>query len=269
MSFLVATYNVLAHAYIRADRYPRTPSALLRPEHRVPAVARRLSEIAADVVCLQEVERATFAAYSDHLAAAGYTGRFTQRPGGKPDGCAIFLRGPTSAWRFHAAIGLDAAGVRKRTHRIAQIACFDIDSRRLGIANAHLEWDPVETPTELQIAPRQVAQILTIRSAGHECAGWIVCGDFNTGPESAAVRAMRAAGFVSSHGDRPPPTCNANHTARPVDYLFYDHALAASPLPIAAVEDDTPLPGAGEPSDHVPVIARFSWTFAPSASALE
>src|SRR3989442_176760 len=42
MAFLAATYNVLATAYIRADRYEGVPEELLRPGWRVPALVRHV-----------------------------------------------------------------------------------------------------------------------------------------------------------------------------------------------------------------------------------
>jgi mRNA deadenylase 3'-5' endonuclease subunit Ccr4 len=258
-AFVVATYNVLANAYIRRDWYPRTPPRLLLPEERVPAVARRLRALGADLLCLQEVERSTFATYAAHLALAGYNGRHAQRPDGRPDGCVIFLRGPMSAWRSHVVIDLDDDGAPRRTRRIAQMACVDVGGRRLGIVNAHLEWDAPDTPADLQIAPRQVARLLAARAPVDDCAGWIVCGDFNATPESPAVHAIRSAGLTASHGDRPPPTCNANRHARAIDYLFHDAALVASPRAMRPLAADAPLPGPDEPSDHLPVVAAFSW----------
>ena len=258
MSVLAATYNVLANAYIRPDWYPLTPPALLRAEHRVPRIAERLEGIGADILCLQEVEPSTMNEYAGRLARSGYTGRFAQRPG-KPDGCAIFIRGGDAAWHSHEWISLDAAGLPKKTRRIAQIARIDVDNRRLGIVNAHIEWDAPETPAGAQIAPRQVALLLNVRSTAPACAGWIVCGDFNATPDSNAVAAMREAGFTFSHVDRPAATCNANRKARTIDFIFHDAALVASPLPVAVVTDDSALPGPDEPSDHVPVVAQLEW----------
>ena len=258
MPFLVATYNVLANAYIRPDWYPLTPPELLSPEQRVPAMAERLASLGADILCLQEVEPSTLRVYTERLTRAGYAGRFAQRPG-KPDGCAIFLRGAEQDWRSQEWISLDAPGLPRKTRRIAQVASIDIDNRRLGIVNAHIEWDAPETAAEMQIAPRQIALILNARAAMPACAGWIVCGDFNATPDSNAVAAMRTAGFRFSHVDRPSATCNANRRARTIDFIFHDGALVASPLPVAAVGDDTTLPGPEEPSDHVPVLAQLAW----------
>ena len=54
-------------------------------------------------------------------------------------------------------------------------------------------------------------------------------------------------------------TCNASANARILDYLFHDPILRASPYPLPKVENDTPLPGPDQPSDHVAVLASFEW----------
>ena len=88
---------------------------------------------------------------------------------------------------------------------------------------------------------------------------WVVCGDFNASRASEVVAALTAAGFRSTHAHLVDgATCYANHRAEMVDYIFYDAGLTAEPLPIAEVRDDTPLPRVDQPSDHVPVIARFT-----------
>lgn len=57
MPFTVATYNVLASAYIKPEWYAGVPAHLLDPAWRVPAVARSVAALDADLVCLQEVDR--------------------------------------------------------------------------------------------------------------------------------------------------------------------------------------------------------------------
>ncbi len=74
MSFTVATYNVLADAYIRRELYPNTSAAVLEPIARRRALLARLVELDADVFCLQEVERVAFTEISDRLAPLGYSG---------------------------------------------------------------------------------------------------------------------------------------------------------------------------------------------------
>src|SRR4051794_3573434 len=91
MAFTVATYNVLATAYLDRGTY-QSPPELLRPERRVPALARHVESLGADLLCLQEVEADVFAALASRLSPAGYPGHYEPKGRGKPDGCATFFR---------------------------------------------------------------------------------------------------------------------------------------------------------------------------------
>src|SRR5262249_27547845 len=57
MSLRIASYNILADSYIQRTFFPRTPSEILDPSRRYPTLAARVAGLAADVLCLQEVDR--------------------------------------------------------------------------------------------------------------------------------------------------------------------------------------------------------------------
>ena len=42
-----------------------------------------------------------------------------------------------------------------------------------------------------------------------------------------------------------------------IAYLWHSPGLRAVPEPLPPLDDDPPLPSAAEPSDHLPVMARF------------
>jgi len=48
VSFTIATYNVLANAYIRPAWYPRTPPGMLVAAYRGPALVRHILGLVAD-----------------------------------------------------------------------------------------------------------------------------------------------------------------------------------------------------------------------------
>ena len=72
MSFSLASYNVLASAYIQRAWYRRTPALVLNPAWRVPALVQNISRLNADLLCLQEVEPVTFVALRSYLGERGY-----------------------------------------------------------------------------------------------------------------------------------------------------------------------------------------------------
>jgi mRNA deadenylase 3'-5' endonuclease subunit Ccr4 len=260
MSFTVATYNVLATAYIRAEWYPNTPVALLDASHRTPALVGHVAALEADVLCLQEVERDVFAALEEHLRPQGYAGVFAGKAQGRPDGCATFFR--TAVFTFIEATRVeyrDAPDARADSGHVAQLVRLQHARRTLGVANTHLKWDPPATPRDAQYGYRQATQLLAECDA-RAATAWIVCGDLNATPGSDVVTALRAAGLQFTHQDEAQAhTCNSNATAKTIDYLFYSPALRSTPAVLPVVGDHTPLPGRDQPSDHIAVSARFEW----------
>jgi endonuclease/exonuclease/phosphatase family metal-dependent hydrolase len=261
MAFTIATLNVLADAYIKPEWYPYSPLDLLRPGRRLPALADHVAALDADVLCLQEVEPAAFAALDRRLTPAGYTGDLALKGGGKPDGCAAFTR--TRTFELVRAVRVeyrDGPTPGRASGHVGQLLVLRAGGRLLGVANTHLKWDPPGTPRDATYGYRQVRQLLAERSAhAPDAAAWIIAGDFNQTSDGAVAAALHAAGFASSHAACPGATCNPRRRAKTIDFLFHDAALRADPAPLPAVGDDMPLPGPGQPSDHVAVVARFAW----------
>jgi mRNA deadenylase 3'-5' endonuclease subunit Ccr4 len=99
MSFTVATYNILASAYITPQWYAGVPEHLLRHESWVPAVSRHVAALGADVLCLQEIEPDVFASLAERLEPLGYAGYYEQKGRNRPDGCTTLVRAGAFAAR--------------------------------------------------------------------------------------------------------------------------------------------------------------------------
>src|SRR5206468_3471054 len=102
-----------------------------------------------DLVCLQEVDAEIFAAIAAALAPLGYAGHYAAKDGGKPDGCASFLR--AGAAELIAATRLafaDGRGAAPNSGHIAQLIRVSVDGCTLGIANTHLKWSPSNVAPE-------------------------------------------------------------------------------------------------------------------------
>jgi endonuclease/exonuclease/phosphatase family metal-dependent hydrolase len=262
MAFLVATYNVLATAYIKPEWYPFSPQELLDPLRRIPALVEHIAQLQSDVLCLQEVEDALYAAIERRLAPLGYAGSLARKGQDKPDGCAtFFLTDAFELVRFVRVEYQDAGWGRPSSGHVAQILVLKDGQRFLGIANTHLKWDSPNLPRDQHHGYRQIRQLLQERHLhAPECSGWVICGDLNVTPDSPVVEALHGAGFEFSHaGCDQAATCNPNRRAKMIDFVFHDRALRAEPLALPAVGNQTPLPGPGQPSDHVAVLARFEW----------
>ena len=261
-SISVASYNVLASAFIQRARYPRTPALVLDPSWRVPALAQHISALACDIICLQEVETDVLAAVKSRLSPRGHGALYARKYGSNPDGCATFYRQdlfqPISENVIRFA---DAGAGESDTGNIALITIFDARDRRLGIINTHLSWDAPDTARECQRGLRQARQLLLEyeKSAAFADA-WIIAGDLNVIPGSEILSLIEASGFRCAHDGHPPPnTCSSNGEAKQIDYLFHSPNLRSDPYETHAVDDRTVLPSAEQPSDHVAVRARFDW----------
>lgn len=259
MSFRLATWNVLATAYIKPQFYPHTPHRFLDNAWRVPALVERARSLDADVLCLQEVEESVFAALE--RALPDFRGLLALKGGHRPDGCATFFRSArfelVSGRRLAYADGSD----RPASGHVAQVLILELEKRRLQILNTHLKWDAPDTPRQEQWGYRQVLLgIEALRQERDPGAGQIVCGDLNVTPDSDVVEALTGAGFKYAHrGLDDVYTCNSNGIARLIDYVFYRGPLVAEPLLPAAIGNHTPLPSLEQPSDHLPLLTGFEW----------
>jgi mRNA deadenylase 3'-5' endonuclease subunit Ccr4 len=252
MSFRVATYNVLATAYVRADRYPDVPPDLLGPGRRHACLVEHAEGLAADLLCLQEVEQEVFTALRRRLTSLGYEGHYEKKDR-KPDGCATFFRSGVFVRR--EVQRLDYLG------HIALLLVLEHEGRRLGVANTHLRWDSPETPRSARVGLRQAEELLEgCERFVPPCDGWLICGDFNATPEDEIVALVRQAGYEYAHaGCRRARSCVANGRARLIDYIFHSAAVRAVPVVPPLIGDDAPLPSAAEPSDHLALQADVTW----------
>jgi len=252
--FTVASYNVLAAAYMQPGRYRRSPAMVLHSMWRIPAVAGRVASMSAELICLQEVEIETFAAVRARLSSAGYAAEYSRRRGGKPDGLATFYRRET----------FDRVDARTLDYSdndgdIALVMIFNHAGRSIGVINTHISWEPREAGERRGL--KKIGELLsTCATNAEEASAWIICGDLNATPESQIVAALEHAGFDNAHRSLPNAhTCLVDGWAKTIDYIFFSNDLSAEPREGAHVRADVPLPSAAEPSDHVPVMAGFRW----------
>ncbi len=258
MTFTLVTWNVLATAYIRPKFYPNTRARCLDPAWRHPAIAERARSFDADVLCRQEVEPEVFGALRERLAPAGYFGELALKEG-KPEGCATFVREERFVVRESARVVYRDGGGGASSGHVAHVVTAEHEGSRVTFANTHLKWDPPHTELDHRWSMKQAREVLDVL-AETKSDGEIVCGDLNVTPESDVVGAMRAAGFDYAHRDGGARTCNSNGVAKLIDYVFFRGALRAEAVRPRAIDDRTPLPSDEEPSDHLPLLARFEWT---------
>lgn len=239
MVIRLVSWNVLADAYVRREYYPRTPPGVLDPARRRGAVLDRLLDYAAaDVLCLQEIDAALFALAEERLRAS--SGRLLVKPG-RQEGCAMFVRrdvDPDPAWKAHV--------FSDRSGHVALGATFAGTS----VVTTHLKWEPDGTPADAHRGRGQLAELLDTWPEPSR----VVCGDFNAEPGSAVLLLAARRGLEDAYAHLPrASTCNANARKRRIDFILHSADWVATPSPIAAIEDDTPLPSETQPSDHIAI----------------
>lgn len=262
MKFSVASYNILADAYVRPGYFPFSAREALDPVLRRPALARRIAGLAADVVCLQEVEPAALAAIEAHLTPLGYEFHFAQKQAAKPDGCAIGVQRQRLDLRAVAThVYADGDATRSPSGHVALLVVLESGGRRFGVATTHIKWDPPDTAAHTRLGSRQVPQLLdACERAEPRCTAWIACGDFNATADSAVLAELGRRGWIDAYREHPRMfTCNANRRAKRIDFLFHTPDLTARPVALPSIDDETPLPSGAEPSDHLPIQGNFGW----------
>ncbi|RKH22677.1 hypothetical protein D7V77_26375 [Corallococcus sp. CA041A] len=252
----IASYNILADAYIKPEWFPHTPADLLRPRSRHALLTRRIVGLDADIVCLQEVEPDSFAALQDALEPHGYLGVMAQKQQDRPDGCAVFHRLGTSLGH-RAHYFRDRLEDGRISGHLALVVDFDVGGERLRVACTHLRWDRTDRPVEQHQGMQEATELIDELIRKDPEALWVVCGDFNARPGEPLVQAFEAAGLRDAYARRHQPTCNANGIPKSIDFLFHSTALRAQPDALPALEEQTPMPSEQEPSDHLPISARL------------
>lgn len=260
LSFRLTSYNVLAEAYATKKLYPAIDPELMRWSRRGPAIVARVVALAPEVACLQEVDAAAWPGLEAAFAAQGWRGVFAAKGAGRPDGCALLYR--EGALRLVASEALhydDGDDGAAASGHLALIATFDSDAGPVRIASTHLRWQAASVRAEAHIGFRQSRELLDRCSAMTPHAfATIVCGDLNAPPDSDIAALFRERGFSDAYASAPQPTCNPHRRATRIDFIFATAGLLATPEPIPAIDADTLLPSAAEPSDHLPITARLA-----------
>jgi mRNA deadenylase 3'-5' endonuclease subunit Ccr4 len=255
-TFTAVTYNVLAQSYARPDRYPLSRPEALDPARRHALLLNRITELDADLLCLQELEPEIHQDLSARLGATHHT-VYLQRSR-RPDGVALFARHSLFGWRGHDELHLQAH--RPGDDSLALIAELTFDAQPLHVVCTHLVWQPDSTPPAEHIGYRQMLELLVHRDATAPNATWIFAGDFNATSQSIVLAAALQQGMDESCRDqRPWDTCAINGRPRKIDYLMFSaERLTPRPGALPKLLRDTALPSLTEPSDHLPLRVDFA-----------
>lgn len=251
----VMTYNVLAQAYCKPERYPHTPASAFDATTRRALLFERIDSLDADVMLLQEIEPDLHEVMQACYPSSEWASHYMQRPG-HIDGCAVWVR------RSVGDISLsDELVFASHEPGYSQVAAWMMlitpAGTHIGVMSTHLRWQPREKADSEHVGLAQLEEALNVSDA-HDCA-WIVGGDFNALSQSCVLKHAFGRGWsLGGRAQRPWDTVNFSGKRRKIDYLLYKRKdFMVSPGRLIKLESDTPMPSVTEPSDHLPVVVDF------------
>lgn len=239
--FTVMCYNVLCDKYATRHLYGYCPPWALDWEYRKKSILNEIITNSADIICLQEVSTEQFYSFFfPHLAIEGYDGIFSPKSRAKTmtqlkskhvDGCAIFFRKnkfnlvEKHLMEFNQLAMANADGSDEMLNRVMtkdniglaallQAKCGDLknsnSSELLLVSTAHIHWDPEDCDVKLiqtMMLMNELKSIIdTVASStpGHcdpNTIPLILCGDFNSLPNSGVIEFLSSGRISSSHRD--------------------------------------------------------------------
>jgi len=332
--FKVMNWNVLADLYATESVYPYCEKWALSWTWRKHLIMKELKSMAADIITLQEVQKDCYDDwFRPELAEAGYEGIFQQKKRepifhrGKytAEGCATFFK--TTRFKrvdkhvvdydklSQAEIRMcipDGAQADRGMQRLSKgnialaVVLEDLHIKAthqsqaagpqgghlLCIVNTHILCDPGSVDVKLWQAHLLLTTMKQMQTNSN--MPLLICGDFNSTPDSAVYEYMRRGAVPSNHEElRNDPcglikqlslrhsmhlvtayeTCNGreaqytNYTEDfkgTLDYIWFSPDLL-SVLAISQVDEEsqlsqeTALPSSTRPSDHVSLVATFMY----------
>eukprot|EP00440_Ansanella_granifera_P039506 gb/GFBE01042855.1/.p1 GENE.gb/GFBE01042855.1/~~gb/GFBE01042855.1/.p1 ORF type:complete len:616 (+),score=121.41 gb/GFBE01042855.1/:1-1848(+) len=335
--FKVMNWNVLADLYATESVYPYCEKWALSWNWRKHLILKELKSMAADIITLQEVQKDAFDDwFRPQLAEAGYEGIYQAKKRepifhrGKytTEGCATFYkitrfkRVDKQTYDYDKLSAAEVQGTfpdktsgDKALQRLSKgnialsVVLEDLHIKTtnqhqcngpngghvLCVVNTHILCDPGAADVKLWQGH------LLLQSIRQQTGGnmpLLICGDFNSTPESAVYEYFRRGSVRSDHEDlRKDPcglvkqltlrhnTCMAtayetctgreatftNYTEDfkgTLDYIWFSPE-SLSVLAISQVDDEsqltqeTALPSSTRPSDHVSLVATFMFHDSP------
>lgn len=175
-----------------------TINLLSDPEHwdqRKQLLAEGLGRLHADLIAAQEVNLENGTAFwlaeqlgLEHVFLTPKTGK-----DGLKEGLAILSRHPFERTRW---LNLESQ------NRVAQQVMLRAADKLLSFTNVHLYWQPGNSPRR----QAQVRRLLEWLNADYEGQPVVLCGDFNSYPDSKTIRLVKEryrSAFETVHGREP------------------------------------------------------------------
>ncbi|XP_023932184.1 glucose-repressible alcohol dehydrogenase transcriptional effector isoform X1 [Lingula anatina] len=217
--FSIVSYNILAECHRKRGDYSFTPEEYLDISYRHKRMMEELKYLDGDVLCLQEVDPDYYRdILSKELRSLGYEGVFKKR------NSPHYNEGEATFWRtsrftlvdntplllqdiLHKDVDAleqsdaDKAAIRKYLEGpivmlITRLRCCTTGTV-LTVGNVHVIWGKLKL-TDIQCMQAAAAVREVVNKAGGAHNPHIVCGDFNSFPDSCAYQLLQD-GYLSDN----------------------------------------------------------------------
>lgn len=278
----IMSWNILAPAYATCSKFPDADPACLRWSRRAVQIKEIIANIAADVMCFQEVP-----IDDEHMDDLGlnpntYKSFSCKRPDGRTDGCTIAWRSDSFALVSNLCVSFDEKlQGESRMHTGHVAAIVELQPRASGctknlvVATMHLAWgDSAEDVRVWQLSA------LFHELVRYKGAYIVICGDMNSVP-CGKVYELLSKSFRSAYSEVESDMATASSAtaeggagfAETIDYCWLPsdcgalHARLKLPTKhelrdiLGGQSAPSPIPtlvaSGGWPSDHLPVAVEL------------
>ncbi len=239
--FRVVTYNILAEIYATQQQYPYCDFWALSWDYRFQNILREIIDACPDVICMQEVQADHYESHVyNALSEAGFEGVYKQKTraamglAGKVDGCALFWRRS----KFHLvesySIEFNELASRQATQvlgmnprseeglaylnrlskdNVAQLVVLELAQPSMSsrsnrdpinqvcIANTHLYSNKDFPDVKLWQSWQLLQELETFVMSRGTHLPLMICGDFNSTPDTAVYDLMSRQAVHPGHPD--------------------------------------------------------------------
>ena len=183
----IMQWNILADSL--AHSFPQVNPSYLTWEYRVERMLLEIQKFSPDIIGLQENDH-----YEDYfepeLSKLGYTGMFEKKTGWHKDGLSI-------SWKTDKFTKVSQDLCKFPGNQFALIVQLDSELGRICVITTHLkarkEYDSIRC--------EQVSSLLNYIQQNLQELPIIICGDFNSLPDTGAYNAMlnNTCGLISGY----------------------------------------------------------------------
>ena len=246
-SFRLVTYNILSDEYLWDGIYDYVSDDVLSWENRRGKIIERIKELNPDVLCLQELNTASFECFKEALKA--YEGSYAKKASSSDDGVGTFCKKYIFKETCHNVVFCD--GTSNCGRLATQPALFTTllfkDGKSILVVNTKIRWSKEIKPGNS--ASNHVQFILKSISK----TGTVVVGDFNMKPDHPLMMDFYSAGLQDGFSHKNTYSCYANKEFQRIDYILSTRDLKSIPFESPFLITAQPIPNENEPSDHLPV----------------